>query len=175
MIINKKQTPAQRVSGFTFHWPPGVQVRVVLRVSVRPGWHWNRQESPADGSQSSRSRPVRSDVQRGAGEESPVHNNNHLLTFYFSKWTSKNSTWFIFSWHQTNVLILESLFCLKLQIKSIDCTISELCLPPTHVLLFGSKLTLSWHPQIPPSGVGKQNVLHCPSPLEHALFTIFKT
>lgn len=75
MIMNKEQKPAQRVSGFTFHRPPGVQVRVVLRVSMRPGLQWNRQESPADGSQSSRSRSVKSDVQLGAGKESPVHKN----------------------------------------------------------------------------------------------------
>lgn len=73
MIMSKKKKPAQRVSGFAFHLPSGVQVRVVLRVRVRPGLHWNRQESPADGSQSNRSRLDKSAVQRGACKKSACY------------------------------------------------------------------------------------------------------
>lgn len=73
IMSKKKKKPAQRVSGFAFHLPSGVQVRVVLRVRVRPGLHWNRQESPADGSQSNRSRVDRSAVQRGACKKSACY------------------------------------------------------------------------------------------------------
>lgn len=52
--------------------------------------------------------------------------------------------------------------------------VSNFIVPPAQISLSDSKLTPSSHPQVLPSGVGKQNVLHCPFLVEQTVLSTSK-